>query len=125
MIKFYLIKLIKKNSIKLKILFFASLFFPVFSFAQTGPCYTFSHSTGNTYTSLSTDTIPLNVDVNSGYTYRDEGLSASIPIGFTFVYNFQPYDSFKVCTNGFVTLDKDYIGMRNLIKTIWIVQQES
>lgn len=75
-----------------------------FSTAQTGPCYIFESSTGHTYDTLTGTPIPLYVgDVE--YTASDEGLSQAIPIGFTFIYNFQPYTEFKACANGFITLD--------------------
>ncbi len=97
MMKFYLIKKIKKSSINLKILIFAFLFsFPLFILAQ--PSYTFSYPPPETYSNLSFPTELLPV-------FSDDQLSASAPIGFTFAYNgIDTFTTFKVSANGFVNL---------------------
>ncbi|WP_321373806.1 T9SS type A sorting domain-containing protein [uncultured Draconibacterium sp.] len=83
-------------------------FFVFFSFIlQAQPLYTFSYSNGNTYNALTTSPIELFVG-DPDYDTWDDGLSEAIPIGFTFIYNYKPYTKFKVCANGFVTLDEDF-----------------
>lgn len=76
--------------------------------SQAQPLYTFSYSTGNTYNALSTSPVELFVD-DPDYDSWDDGLSESIPIGFSFVYNYQAYTTFKVCANGFITLDENFV----------------
>lgn len=83
------------------------VFLSTLSFAQTGPCYNFEYITGQPYDTLSSSPIPLFVD-DEDYDTWDDGLSDTIGIGFDFVYNYQTYTTFKVCANGFVTLDGNF-----------------
>ena len=76
-------------------------------FLQAQPLYTFSYSTGNSYDTLTTAPVELVVG-DPDYETWDDGLSEVIPIGFNFVYNYQTYTKFKVCANGFITLDEDF-----------------
>jgi len=81
------------------------LLFPLCMEAQ--PLYTFSYSTGNTYDTLNTPPIELFVN-DIEYDAWDDGLSEALPIGFTFIYNYKPYTKFKVCANGFISLDENF-----------------
>lgn len=107
MINIYKTQIRKVEGIKeLILLVFLLLVFSIQGMAQTGPCYYFEYSTGNTYDTLTTSPISLYVD-DEDYDILDDGISAAIPIGFTFIYNYQPYTKFKVNTNGFITLDEN------------------
>jgi len=77
------------------------------SISLAQPLYTFSFSTGNEYDTLATDYVDLFVG-DADYDTWDEGLSDTIPIGFSFIYNFKTYTHFKVSANGFVTLDDNF-----------------
>ncbi len=65
--------------------------------AQTITNYAFTSSVG-TYNALSGGTSPT----FTGST--DEGYTAQIPIGFTFIYMGVPYTTFSASTNGFIVL---------------------
>ena len=89
-----------------KLIIFAGLV--LFSIdSQSQPLYTFSYNTDVAYDTLTSSYINLYVD-DPDYDTWDDGLSAAIPISFTFIYNFKPYTEFKVNANGFITLDDTF-----------------
>lgn len=86
--------------------------------------YSFSASTG-TYTPLT----EWNTFTWAAGTSLDENYTTPTPIGFTFVYNGVPFDSFQVSTNGFLRLGTGLTSatltnalwgtLRNVIAPLW------
>ena len=74
--------------------------------AQSVANYTVARTTGNTYSTISsTGLTPSGVGPWRNVLNTDDNLSATLPIGFPFVYNGVVYTQFAMSTNGFLTFN--------------------